>query len=85
MQYDFMLEMGTIDASFILRKMQEVYHAKWKKLHMCSVDLEKALDRVPRKVLEWTLWKKGIPEVLVRSVTSMYEGAKTRARVDSEY
>ena len=28
--------------------------------------------------------KKGIPEVLVRSVMSLYEGAKTRVRVDSE-
>ena len=26
----------------------------------------------------------GIPEVLVRSVMSLYEGAKTRVRVDSE-
>ena len=28
--------------------------------------------------------KKGIPEVLVRSVMSLQEGAKTRVRVDSE-
>ena len=28
--------------------------------------------------------KKGLPEVLVRSVMSLYEGAKTRVRVDSE-
>ena len=27
--------------------------------------------------------KKGIPEALVRSVVSLYEGAKTRVRVDS--
>ena len=50
---------------------------------MCFVDLEKAFDRVPRKVLEWALRKKGIPEVLVRSVMSLCEGAKTRVRVDS--
>ena len=29
------------------------------------------------------MMKKGIPEVLVRSVMSLYEGAKTRVRVDS--
>ena len=28
--------------------------------------------------------KKGIPEVLVRSVMSLFEGAETRVRVDSE-
>ena len=48
------------------------------------MDLEKAFNRVPRKVLEWTMRKKGIPEVLVRSVMSLYEGAKARVRVDSE-
>ena len=63
----------------------------WKKSirlkykgYMCFVDLEKAFDRLPRKVLEWTLRKKGIPEILVRSVMSLYEGVKTRVRLDSE-
>ena len=51
---------------------------------MCFVDLEKAFDIVPRKVLEWAMRKKGIPDVLVRSVMSLCEGAKTRVRVNSE-
>ena len=51
---------------------------------MCFVDQEKAFDRVLRKVLEWAMRKKRIPDVLVRSVMSLYEGAKTRLRVDSE-
>ena len=51
---------------------------------MCFVDLEKTFDRVPRKVLEWAMRKKGIPEVLVRLVMSLYEGTKTKVRVDSE-
>ena len=45
---------------------------------------EKALDRVSRKVLEWAIRKKGIPDVLARSVMSQCEGAKARVRVDSE-
>ena len=53
-------------------------------MYMCFVDLENAFDRVPRKVLEFAMRKKGIPEVFVRSVMSLYEGAKTRVRVDSE-
>ena len=32
-------ERGTIDPVFILKRMQEEYHAKGKKLHMCFVDL----------------------------------------------
>ena len=78
-----MPESGTSDAVFILRRLQEDYHAKEKKLYMCFADEEKAFDRIPRKVLKWAIRKKGIQEVLVRSVISLYEGAKTRARVDS--
>ena len=64
--------------------MQEEYHTKGKRLYMCFVDLENTFVRVPRNVLEWAMRKKGIPEVLVRPVMSLYEGAKTRVRVDSE-
>ena len=35
-------------------------------------------------LLERALKTKEIPEVLVRSVMSLYEGAKTRVRVDCE-
>ena len=48
-----------------------------KKLYFCFVELETTFDRLLRKVLEWAMRKKGIPEVLVRSVLSLYEGGKT--------
>ena len=63
MQFGFMPGKGTTDALFILRRMQEELREREKKLYMCFVDLEKALDRVPRKVMKWA--KK---EKLTRSV-----------------
>ena len=79
MQFGSMLVIGTIDALFMLRRMQEEHHAKGKTLYMCFVDLEKAFDRVPRKVMELTLKKKGILDILVRSVMSLYEGEKNKS------
>ena len=35
-------------------------------------------------MLKWAFRKKEIPEGLVRSVMSLYEGVKTRVRVDYE-
>ena len=58
MQFGFMPEKGTVDATFIVRRMQEKYQKKGKKLYMCFVDMEKAFDRAPRKVIEWAMRKK---------------------------
>ena len=45
---------------------------------------EKVVDRVPKKVMELAMSKKGIPEDFDRSVVSVHEGARMRVRVDSE-
>ena len=61
MQFGFMPWKGTTHALFILRRMQEEFRGKKKKLYMCFVDLEKAFDWVSRKVMEWALrkdWQK---------------------------
>ena len=60
MQFCFLPVRRIIDAVFILRRLQEVYHAIGKRLCMCFVKLQKAFDRVPRKVLECKMRKKGI-------------------------
>ena len=52
MQFGFMPGRSTVNAIFILRRMQESYLKKNRKLFNCFVDLEKAFDRVPRKVIE---------------------------------
>ena len=85
MQFGFMPGKGTVDAIFIVKRMQEEYQKKDKKLYMCFVDMEKAFDRVSRKVMEWAMRKKGLSKVIVRAVMSLYDGAKTRVRVGSAY
>ena len=75
---------GTTHALFILRRMQEEFRKREQKLYMCFVDLKKAFNRVPRKVMEWALRKKGLAEVLVQAVMSLYEGSRTKVRVGSE-
>ena len=45
------------------------------------MDLEKAFDRVPRKVISWAMRKLGVEEQLVSAVLSMYTGAKTVIRI----
>ena len=85
MLFGFMPGKGTADAIFIVRRMQEEYQKKDKKLYICFVDMEKVFDRVPRKVMEWAMRKKGLSEVIVRAVMSLYDGAKTRVIVGSAY
>ena len=52
MRFGFMPGKGSTPALFIFKRMQEEFREREKKLYMCFVDLEKAFDRVPRKVME---------------------------------
>ena len=72
MQFGFMPGRGTTDAIFILRQLQEKHLAKNKKLYFAFVDLDKAFDRVPRKVIWWAMRKLGVEEWIVRFVQAMY-------------
>ena len=51
MQFGFIPGRGITDAIFILRQLQEKHLGKHKPLYFDFVALEKAFDRVPRKVL----------------------------------
>ena len=48
MLFSFMTGRETTDALFVVRRMQEEYRDKKKKLCMCFVDIEKVFDRAPR-------------------------------------
>ena len=67
-------------ALFILRRIREEFREREKKLCMCFVDLEKAFDKVRRKMAEWALRKKGLTKVLVQAVMSLYEDLRTKVR-----
>ena len=51
-------------------------------MYAAFVDLKKAFDRVPRKVLRWSLRKLGIDEWVIRLVKAMYSNAKSKAQVN---
>ena len=76
---------GTTDAIFVVRQLQEKYLAANKRLYMAFVVLEKAFDRVPRKVIWWALRKLGVEEWIVRLVQGMYANAPSRVRVGEGY
>ena len=83
MQYAFVSGRGTTDAIFITRQLQEKFLArkdpngKNRILYFAFVDLEKAFDRVPGKVLRWAMCSLGIDELVVRAVQSMYSNARS--------
>ena len=80
-QFRFMPRRGTTDAIFVVRQLQEKYLAKKKNLYLAFVELEKASDRVPRKVIWWAMRKLGVEEWIICLVQSMYANANSRVRV----
>ena len=45
---------------------------------MSFVGLKKAFDRVPRKVMEWALRKKGLAQMLMQAVMRLYARVQGR-------
>ena len=85
MQFGFVPFVGTTDAIFIVRQLQEKYLNKHKDLYFAFVDLEKAFDRIPRKVVWWAMRKLGVEEWLVKVVQAMYEFPRSSVRVNGNF
>ena len=51
---------------------------------MAFIDLEKAFDQVPRKIIWWAPRKLGVEEWIVRLVQGMYANARSRVCVGEE-
>ena len=77
-QFGFCQGRSTTGAMFLLRMLQEKYSKKEKKLYHVFVDLDKAFDQVPRKVVEWALRRKRIHERMVEAVMALYVESRTR-------
>ena len=52
---------------------------------MAFIDLEKAFDRKPRKVIWWALRKLGVDEWIVQLVQGMYSNARSHVHVGEGY
>ena len=60
MQFGFVPSWGTTDTIFILRQLQEKHLGKPKPLYFAVLNLEKAFDYVPRKILWWAMRSVGV-------------------------
>ena len=69
-QFGFVPGRGTTDAIFVEKQLQEKYLSN-KRLYMAFVELEKAFDGLPQKVIRWALRKLGVEEWIVRLVQGM--------------
>ena len=72
---------GKTDAIFDVGQLQEKFLAANKRLYKAFVDLEKAFDRVPWKIIWWALRKLGVEEWIVQLMQGMYANVQSRVHV----
>ncbi|XP_063634908.1 uncharacterized protein LOC134805562 [Cydia splendana] len=79
-QCGFVAGKSTTDALHTLRLLIENYRDNKADLHMVFIDLEKAFDRVPRKLIWHSLRAKNVPEYYISIVMDMYKDVKSTIR-----
>ena len=75
---------STIDGLFMLRQLQEKYGGMKKELHHVFIDLEKAFNKKPRKVIERALRRQNVPEKMVQLIMPLYVNANSRVETFTE-
>src|ERR1043165_5755546 len=71
---------STTEAIHILRRLMGKYREKKRDLHMAFIDLEKAYDSVPRKLIWDSLESRGVPERYINLIKDMYGRTQTSVR-----
>ena len=82
MQSQFVPGRGTTNDIFTLWQLPEKYLDDKKPFYFPFVDLEKAFDRVRKKVIWWPMRKLGVEEWAIRVVQGMYKNVKSRVRIN---
>ena len=67
-QFGFMPGRSTTKAIHLVRILVEHFLERRKDLHMVFIDLKKAYDGVPRKILWRCLEAKGVPLAYIKSI-----------------
>ncbi|KAK3555547.1 hypothetical protein QTP86_021786, partial [Hemibagrus guttatus] len=82
-QCGFRPSRGTLDQLYTLHRVLEGSWEFAQPVHMCFVDLEKSVDRVPRGILWEVLWEYGVRGPLLRAVRSLYNRSRSLVRIAS--
>ena len=82
-QFKFSPGKSTIDGLFVLRQLQEKYCGIKEELHHIFVDLEKAFDRLPRRVIERELRRQNVPERMVQLIMVLYVNTNSRVKTST--
>src|ERR1043165_2131048 len=79
-QFGFMPGRSTTEAIHIIRRLMEKYREKKRDLHMLFIDLEKAYDSVPRRLIWESLEGRGVPRKYLDLIRDMYDRSVTSVR-----
>ena len=84
-QYGFRRGRSTTEPMFILRRMQDLVHAKKNRaLHLVFLDWSKAFDKVDTRCLPTVLRRFGVPEKMIQVIEALVESPTFRVSMQGE-